>query len=61
MILDHLAQARQHSVPHVYLGYWVRGSEKMSYKARFDPVEILRPDGWRRMDDADRSANAPKS
>jgi arginyl-tRNA--protein-N-Asp/Glu arginylyltransferase len=55
MILDHLAQARQHTIPHVYLGYWVRGSEKMSYKARFDPVEILRPEGWRRMTDADRS------
>jgi arginine-tRNA-protein transferase len=24
----------------------VRGSAKMAYKARFSPLEILRPTGW---------------
>jgi arginine-tRNA-protein transferase len=47
MILDHLAQARLTSIPHVYLGYWVRGSAKMDYKARFQPLEALGPTGWR--------------
>jgi len=46
VILDHVSQARLTELPYVYLGYWVRGSEKMSYKVRFSPIELLRPDGW---------------
>jgi len=37
-------------LPFVYLGYWVQGSHKMDYKARFTPLELLRPDGWIRFD-----------
>ncbi|MEW5684311.1 MAG: arginyltransferase [Pseudomonadota bacterium] len=46
VILDHIKQARATGLPYVYLGYWVRGSEKMAYKVRFSPIELLRPDGW---------------
>ena len=46
VILDHVHQAARSSQPYVYLGYWVRGSEKMDYKVRFSPIELLRPDGW---------------
>ena len=46
IILDHVAQAMLHGVPYVYLGYWVPGSAKMDYKARFHPVEVLGPRGW---------------
>lgn len=31
---------------HVYLGYWIRESEKMAYKARFRPIQALGPNGW---------------
>lgn len=41
IILDHIVQAQQNALPYVYLGYWVPGSEKMAYKARFSPLEIL--------------------
>ncbi|MBN8997818.1 MAG: arginyltransferase, partial [Rhizobiales bacterium] len=27
-------------------GYWVRGSRKMGYKARFRPQEHLNGQGW---------------
>jgi arginine-tRNA-protein transferase len=37
-------------LPHVYLGYWVKGSHKMDYKQRFLPQERLLPDGWQRID-----------
>jgi len=47
MILDHLAQASLTGMPFVYLGYWVKGSQKMDYKARFQPLEALGPSGWR--------------
>jgi leucyl-tRNA---protein transferase len=46
MIIDHVAEARQRGLPYVYLGYWVRGSEKMDYKSRFHPLEALGPEGW---------------
>jgi len=46
MILDHINQALRLGLPYVYLGYWVRGSEKMDYKARFTPLEMLTTNGW---------------
>ena len=46
VILDHIIQAGLTSLPYVYLGYWVRGSDKMAYKVKFSPIELLRPEGW---------------
>ena len=54
IILDHVVQATLAALPYVYLGYWVQGSPKMDYKARFDPVEVLRPGGWTLMARRDR-------
>jgi arginyl-tRNA--protein-N-Asp/Glu arginylyltransferase len=54
IILDHVVQARLTGLPYVYLGYWVPGSEKMAYKARFSPIEILKPGGWMLMGARDR-------
>src|SRR5215475_5837422 len=50
MILDHIERAKELGLPYVYLGYWVRGSRKMDYKARFLPQQRLTPDGWKRVD-----------
>jgi leucyl-tRNA---protein transferase len=50
MILDHIERARRLGLPHVYLGYWVAGSRKMAYKARFLPQERLGINGWERVD-----------
>jgi arginine-tRNA-protein transferase len=49
MILDHIRDAKSRSMPHVYLGYWVAGSEKMAYKTRFQPMEALTRDGWQKL------------
>ena len=49
MILDHIRDAKSRGLPHVYLGYWVEGSEKMNYKTRFRPMEALMRDGWTRI------------
>jgi arginine-tRNA-protein transferase len=46
MILDHVRAAKQAGLPYVYLGYWVRGSDKMDYKIRFSPLEALTQSGW---------------
>ncbi len=50
MILDHIQRAKKLGLPYVYLGYWVEGSPKMDYKARFRPQERLGPRGWERAD-----------
>jgi leucyl-tRNA---protein transferase len=49
MILDHLERTRRLGKPYLYLGYWVEGSRKMAYKARFRPQERLTPKGWVRV------------
>ena len=46
MILWMVEYARTLGLPYVYLGYWINGSDKMAYKARFQPLEILGNDGW---------------
>jgi arginine-tRNA-protein transferase len=53
MILDHIEIARETGLPYVYLGYWVPGSAKMDYKARFKGVEIFRDGQWRQLDPED--------
>jgi arginine-tRNA-protein transferase len=49
IVLWHVQRARALELPYVYLGYWVAGSAKMAYKARFRPLEHLTVDGWRSM------------
>ncbi len=51
LILDHIREARARDLPYVYLGYWIGGCRKMSYKARFQPLEALSKDGWRPFED----------
>jgi arginine-tRNA-protein transferase len=46
LILDHIERARALGLPYVYLGYWVKGSPKMDYKARYQPQDHLGPRGW---------------
>ncbi len=46
MILDHIDIAREAGLPYVYLGYWVPGSPKMGYKARFSGLEAYVQGEW---------------
>lgn len=47
IVLDQLRRAKTRGLKYVYLGYWVSGSQKMHYKARFMPQERLSADGWK--------------
>ena len=51
LILDHINQVRSAGLSYVYLGYWVKDSPKMAYKAEYRPLEVQRgPLGWRPLD-----------
>ena len=51
MILDHIAIALESGLPYVYLGYWVPGSAKMSYKEKFSGLEVYHQGTWKKMRD----------
>jgi leucyl-tRNA---protein transferase len=46
VILDHIRQAATAQFDYLYLGYWIKGSPKMSYKSEFRPIEALGASGW---------------
>jgi leucyl-tRNA---protein transferase len=47
LVLALVDEARRRALPYVYLGYLIEESPKMSYKARFRPLEALLQGGWR--------------
>ncbi|HER26889.1 MAG TPA: arginyltransferase [Rhodospirillales bacterium] len=47
MILWLTEHARALGLDYVYLGFWIGGCAKMSYKASFKPLEGFNPSGWR--------------
>lgn len=57
MILDHVDLAREIGLPFVYLGYWVPGSPKMGYKARFSGLEVYHRSAWQAVAPGDSFAD----
>ncbi|MBU3561555.1 arginyltransferase [Polynucleobacter hallstattensis] len=45
-ILWQIQQALELDLPYLYLGYYIEQSKKMSYKAKFQPIEGLIDDHW---------------
>jgi arginine-tRNA-protein transferase len=45
-VMWQIDQARRLDMQHVYLGYWIRESQKMAYKINFQPLEALTHGKW---------------
>jgi leucyl-tRNA---protein transferase len=50
-ILWQIEQCQTLGLAYLYLGYWIRDSRKMAYKARFLPIEGFIEGNWRRLHD----------
>lgn len=48
-ILWQIDYAKKLGLDYVYLGYWVKNCEKMNYKTRFRPAEVLINKRWLRL------------
>ncbi|WP_085907985.1 arginyltransferase [Kiloniella majae] len=46
MILWLLDEARRRKLHYLYLGYWIKESQKMAYKSKFTPLEAFRAGAW---------------
>lgn len=45
-VLWQIQQAQHLGLPFVYLGYWIENSQKMKYKARYIPMQLLLNGHW---------------
>ncbi len=45
-ILTQIELCQMQGLPYLYLGYWIRDSDKMRYKTDYRPVELFVNGGW---------------
>lgn len=57
VILDAIRHVAALGRRYVYLGYWVKGSAKMAYKAGYRPLEVLRGESWAPLAATDAAQN----
>ena len=48
-VLWQIIQCQHNNLPYLYLGYWIAESEKMAYKSRFQPMDMLEDGHWIKM------------
>ncbi len=51
MVLALISQGVAMQLPHTYLGYWIKESSKMNYKADYQPLEVFDGQHWRNLID----------
>ncbi len=50
-ILSQIHETRLRDLDYLYLGYWIRDCNKMSYKRRYKPLEAFLNDQWVNLED----------
>ena len=54
-VLWQIAQCAANKLPYLYLGYWIRDSQKMAYKSNFRPIEGLFDGAWQDLNEKQAS------
>jgi arginine-tRNA-protein transferase len=49
IVLALISQGQRMGLPYTYLGYWIKNSSKMNYKADYQPLEIFDGEIWRKL------------
>lgn len=50
-VLWQITQCAANRLPYLYLGYWIRDSQKMAYKSNFRPIEGLFDGVWQNLEE----------
>ena len=58
-ILWQIIQCQYNHLPYLYLGYWIAESDKMAYKSRYQPMDMLDEGHWIKMPDCPDLSRAP--
>ncbi|OMH32724.1 arginyltransferase [Motiliproteus sp. MSK22-1] len=45
-ILKQIEAVRDQNLPYLYLGYWIKGCQKMNYKIDYRPIQLLLDGHW---------------
>lgn len=45
-VLSQIARAQLEGLDYVYLGYWIKNCQKMSYKTQYRPIELFINEQW---------------
>ncbi len=56
-VLWQISEAQRRGLPYLYLGYWIRDCQKMSYKTDYQPLQVLHQDRWLLLDSLDGDAD----
>jgi len=48
-VLTQIEYAKSMDLPYLYLGYWIKECQKMSYKTEYKPIEALIDNEWQKM------------
>ncbi len=49
LVLALVSQGLSRGLPYTYLGYWIKESDKMNYKANYQPLEVFDGEIWRKL------------
>ncbi|MBQ0732004.1 MAG: arginyltransferase [Oleispira antarctica] len=49
IVLALISQGQEMGLPYTYLGYWIKNSSKMNYKADYQPLEVFDGETWRKL------------
>lgn len=52
-ILQQIELAKTYGLPYLYLGFWVRDCQKMSYKTDYRPLQIYSEDRWKQFENGE--------